>query len=74
MRKLSILLWVLLTLAGNLVYAQETVEMADTMRANGKIYVIVAIILIVLAGLISYLFVLDRKITRLERELPAKKD
>lgn len=74
MRKLRILLSLLLSLAGNLVYAQETVEMADTMRANGKIYVIVAIILIVLAGLISYLFVLDRKITRLERELPAKKD
>ena len=74
MKKLNILLLLLLSLASNFANAQETVEMADTMRSNGKIYVIVAIILIVLAGLISYLFALDRKITRLEKELPVKKD
>jgi hypothetical protein len=43
--------------------------MADAMRANGKIYVIVAIILIVLLGLIAYLFVLDRKEKKLENML-----
>ena len=43
------------------------VEMADTMRANGKIYVVVGIILIVLIGFILYLFALDRKIGRLEK-------
>lgn len=50
------------------VFAQE-VEMADTMRSNGKIYVIVAIILIVLVGLITYLFMLDRKVRKLEKRL-----
>ncbi len=50
------------------VLAQE-VEMADAMRAEGKIYVIVAIILIVLAGLFVYLFLLDRKITKAEKLL-----
>ena len=40
--------------------------MADTMRANGKIYVIVGIILIVLLGLITYLILLDRKVKKLE--------
>ncbi len=39
----------------------EHVEMADAMRSNGKIYVVVGIILIVLAGLILYLFLLDKK-------------
>jgi hypothetical protein len=62
----------LLTLTGLLatavVHAQEKVEMADTMRSEGKIYVIVGIILIVLTGLITYLFLIDRKITRLEKE------
>lgn len=43
--------------------------MADTLRAEGKIYVIVGIILIVLAGLFVYLFLLDRKVTRIEKEL-----
>jgi CcmD family protein len=49
--------------------AQEKVEMADVMRSNGKIYVIVAIILIVLTGLFVYLFSIDRKITKLEKKL-----
>ncbi len=44
------------------------VEMADTMRANGKIYVVVGIILIVLIGFIVYLIAIDRKLTRLENE------
>ena len=47
--------------------------MADTFRSEGKIYVVVAIILIVLAGLVTYLFILDRKMTRLERMIELKK-
>jgi hypothetical protein len=50
-------------------FAQDA-EMADVMRSNGKIYVVVGIILIVLFGLIGYLFLLDRKITKLENKLP----
>ena len=53
-------------------YAQNA-EMADTFRSEGKIYVVVAIILIVLAGLVAYLFILDRKMTRLERTIELKK-
>jgi CcmD family protein len=49
--------------------AQPQPEMADTLRAEGKIYVVVGIILIVLAGLFTYLFLLDRKVTRIEKEL-----
>jgi hypothetical protein len=50
-------------------FAQEndTVEMADKMRSNGKIYVVIAVILTILTGLILYLVRLDRKITRLEQ-------
>lgn len=63
----------LFTLAASIsALAQSEPEMADTMRAEGKIYVVVAIVLIVLAGLIAYLFLLDRKVTRLERELGDK--
>lgn len=47
-------------------FAQQEVEMADTMRSEGKIYVVVAIILIVLSGLITYLVLLDRKVKKLE--------
>jgi hypothetical protein len=55
------------------VNAQSDVEMADTMRAEGKIYVVVSIILIVLAGLIAYLFIMDRKVKKLEDQLTEKK-
>lgn len=48
------------------VKAQTEPEMADGMRSEGKIYVVVAIILIVLSGLVIYLFMLDRKVKRLE--------
>ena len=47
----------------------QDAEMADQMRSNGKIYVIVGIILIVLCGLIGYLFIMDRKVKRLEDRL-----
>lgn len=51
--------------------AQE-IEMADTMRSEGKIYVVVAIILVVLTGLILYLFLMDRKLTKMEKQLNEK--
>lgn len=49
-------------------YSQE-VEMADGMRADGKIYVVVAVLLVILTGLIAYLIIIDRKATRLEKKL-----
>jgi CcmD family protein len=45
------------------------VEMADAMRANGKIYVVVGIVMIVLVGFITYLVLVDRKIAKLEKEI-----
>ena len=48
-------------------YANSEVEMADTFRKEGKIYVVVGVTLIILAGLISYTVVTERKISRLER-------
>ncbi len=45
----------------------EPVEMADTMRSNGKIFVVIAVILTILTGLILYLVRLDRKISKLEQ-------
>ena len=44
-------------------------EMADALRQSGKIYVVVAVITIVLAGLLAYLISLDRKLGRLEKEV-----
>jgi cytochrome c biogenesis factor len=61
-----------LTLLWTVSYGQNA-EMADAFRADGKIYVVVAIILIVLAGLILYLFLLDRKMNKLEQMIKEKR-
>lgn len=51
-----------------LATAQDNTETtANLMRSNGKIYVVVAVCLTILIGLFIYVFVLDRKITRLEK-------
>jgi ABC-type amino acid transport system permease subunit len=62
-RLISILALLLFTFFAN---AQD-VTMADTMKENGKIYVVIAVILTILAGLILYLIRLDRKISKLEK-------
>ena len=56
----------LLSLAAS---AQEKVEMADTMRSNGKIYVVVTVCLVILIGLFIYVSSVDRKVRKLEKEL-----
>ena len=48
-------------------FAQGKVEMADSMRSNGKIYVVVAVCLTILIGLFIYMFFIDRKISRFEK-------
>lgn len=60
---------VMLVLMALPLWAQEgKVEMADNMRSDGKIYVVIAVILTILGGLIFYVWRLDRKITKMERE------
>lgn len=67
MKKIISLLVVLFT-SFNL-FAQEEVQMADQMRADGKIWVVVAVIAIVFIGIITYLVLLDRKISKIEKNL-----
>lgn len=55
-------------LSTQVVMAQDKTEMADTMRSNGRIYVVVAVVLVILLGLILYLVRLDRRITKMEKE------
>lgn len=47
-------------------------EMADNMRAEGKIYVVVAVIAVIFIGLLIYLLLLDRKISKLEKRKEEK--
>ena len=53
----------------SLISQAQTIEMADTMRSEGKIYVVIAVVLTILIGLIIYLVSIDRKLGQLEKEL-----
>ncbi|WP_373522949.1 CcmD family protein [Aquiflexum sp.] len=50
-------------------YQNSGIEMADTMRAEGKIYVLVGIIGIVFAGILVYVIATDKKVGKLEKLL-----
>ena len=49
--------------------AQDTgkVAMADQMRSDGKIYVVVTVIFTIFLGIILYLFTIEKKIKKIEQ-------
>jgi len=65
------ILSIIFILFASIVNAQQTAEaspMAIDMRSNGKIYVVVAVLLTIMIGLILYVMSVDKKITKLEKE------
>lgn len=50
----------------------EAVEMATGLYQSGKIYVVVAVLSIIFVGIVGYLIMLDRKISKLENEIKLK--
>jgi len=50
----------------------QDIEMADLMRSNGKIYVVVAVVTVVLVGMIVYISLLDKKVRQIEKDLDRK--
>ena len=69
MKPINISALTLVLVLMNSIASMAQPEMADGMRAEGKIYVVVAIIVVILLGVLGYLFVLDRKLTNLEKRL-----
>ncbi|TCC92455.1 CcmD family protein [Pedobacter frigiditerrae] len=67
MKKIAFTLMMLMTTL-NLFAQNNEVEMADAFRSNGKIYVVVAVIVIILVGLLVYLFTLDKRLKMLEKK------
>lgn len=50
-------------------YTNYSVEMADGLRSNGKIYVLVIIIMILLSGLFLYLYKTEQKLGKIEKQI-----
>lgn len=59
----------ILLLSSQNLFAQQTVEMADQLRADGKIWVVVVVIAVVFAGITGYLVRLDRQIGKIEKDI-----
>ena len=77
MKKFKILALVAMLLLPLQIFCQSgggEVEMADSLRSNGKIYVVVVGLVVILTGITVLLIVIERKLQRLEnRENSAKK-
>jgi hypothetical protein len=67
--KKPILSFVVLLLAGtSMAQGSDKIEMAEQMMASGKIYVVIAVLLLIFLGIVVYLISLDRKIGKLEKD------
>jgi Na+-translocating ferredoxin:NAD+ oxidoreductase RnfA subunit len=58
-----------LILISSFVNANNEIEMADQFRADGKIYIVIAVISIVFAGFIGFTIYLDNKISKIEKKI-----
>ena len=66
---IKLFLFLVMVCNASILFAQDdTVEMADVMRSNGKIYIVVAVCLTILIGLFLYVWSVDRKVSKVERE------
>lgn len=77
MRKIRFISFFLFLLCTVIMQAQSAanppVEMADGMRSDGKIYVVVGVLVIILLGLFTYLISIDRKVKRVEKSIEESK-
>jgi CcmD family protein len=69
-KKISLLLALILLSANSFAQdAQAPVEMATGLYQSGKIYVVVTVLSVIMMGIFGYLIMLDRKISKLEKEI-----
>ncbi|HQW23942.1 MAG TPA: CcmD family protein [Bacteroidia bacterium] len=74
MKKINYLLFTLLAIVSPVIgFAQNSdIEMADTMRSNGKIFVVIGVIGIILVGILIFLLLIDKKVRILEKNSKIK--
>jgi len=71
MKKLTLLLMLVLSFATAFAQQAQPVEMADALRSSGKIYVVVGTIVIIFIGLATYLFTIDKRLKKIEKDQQA---
>jgi len=71
MKKISITL--LMVLIGGHLFAQDGgASLSDSLYASGKIYVVVACIVLILLGLLFFLFSIEKRLKKLEKKSSGK--
>jgi CcmD family protein len=68
MKKLTFLLLLLLSFTTLFAQGDQSVEMADILHSSGKIYVVITTIAIIFIGLAIFLFSIDRRLSKIEKE------
>lgn len=58
---LAIFLFPTMAVAGN--------EPSDPLRSNGLIYVVICVIAIIFSGIVVYLLIQDRKLSKIEKQI-----
>ena len=62
-------LFIIIFISSFTVFAQDySVEMAEKLRSSGKIYVVVAVMLLLFIAFIVYLFSIDKRLKKLEEK------
>ena len=66
----KIILFSLYLFIATKILAQDSLNNTNTgfMNSNGKIYVVMAVVVVIVLGLFIYLFSIDRKISKLEKK------
>ena len=55
-------------------YENTQVEMADKFRADGKIYVVVLVMIVISLGMYFFLYRIDRKLRKLEQQFRGSRE
>lgn len=67
MKKIILALF-LITISCYSFALESKIEMADELRNSGKIYVVVAVMLLLFVSFIVYLFTIDKRLKKIEKE------
>jgi CcmD family protein len=68
MKKILTLLLIIFQSVQTFSQQSNSVEMATGLRSSGKIYVVVAVISVIFIGIVAYLFSIDKRLKKIERD------
>lgn len=68
MRAFLLTIFACLNFLATFAQSSNGVEMATGLRSSGKIYVVVIVLLVIFVGFMIYLFSIDRRVGKLEKQ------